>query len=386
MLRAIPSKSLEDMRRMKSLVKERLASYDSDLTKRRKDVLTLKQSMDKAEQAFFRTQSDMHAAHAQSLDRAPRRSFSWTPIRNESKDQLFERIQRLTSELARTSTESDLEFNQLSTKHLSAYNRFTVVMNELASMRRRINRRIAHEINSIVPKLDQGLQAIFAGVIPPMLTDLDRVCNSSGDFGMRLCSVDESLRSIVGEDRTARLQAMRDMPEVFEYRAIQSYLAKEAGELSFNRNEVVKIIRKDASGWWYGANQLGDEGLFPSVLVAQRPAGASLPLQQVPAVSYRPNVTRGDLMGTWNSVNTVDSRIQVLKNEKMIGIVQFAFHGDDGISVEPGEIVQVIAANEDSKSVKVIKKGTGQTGSVPLNILILKHTACNENEINASNW
>lgn len=67
----------------------------------------------------------------------------------------------------------------------------------------------------------------------------------------------------------------------------------------------------------------------------------------------------------------------------MIGIVQFAFHGD-GISVEPGEIVQVIA-DEDSKTVKVIK-ATGQTGSVPLNILILKQPACNENEINASNW
>ena len=145
---------------MKTIVKERLAAYDTELKSRFKDVDVLRQSLDKSEQAFMKTQSELKRAHSKSVDPTQgsrHRAFSWSPIGVEDKDKLFERIQRLMNDQVKTASESEFDFAKLTAKHLSSFNRLGVVVNELGSVRRRVNRRIITEVKQIVPKLEKNI-------------------------------------------------------------------------------------------------------------------------------------------------------------------------------------------------------------------------------------
>ena len=385
---------IEEMKRMKTIVKERLAAYDTELKGRIKDVDVLRQSLDKSEQAFMKTQSELKRAHSKSVDPTQgsrHRAFSWSPIGVEDKDKLFERIQRLMNDQVKTASESEFDFAKLTAKHLSSFNRLGVVVNELGSVRRRVNRRIITEVKQIVPKLEKNINQLLSTSIPALIERLDKTCVLSPDFAMKLPPLSASLTALVGADRHSRLSAMREAPPVVEYRAVQSYLAKEHGELSFARNERIEILKKDPSGWWTGRNERGQTGVLPSVLVAQRPAGAAMPLQQAPAVSYRPHVDRQGSFGTWKTSASTDDRIELVKNSPpfaFLGIVQFEYHAA-GISVEPGEIVEVEGVDGD-KAVRV-RTDKGQVGSVPLNIVSIKYkndrpVDNRENDLNLSNW
>jgi hypothetical protein len=380
--------SVDEMKRMKTVVKEKIASYDSDLKRRSKDLEGIKQSLDRAENSHKRLQEDLKRNHAKSLEPITvSGGFMWkSPC--DDKDKMFEKIQRQSADLNRLSVESELEYNNLTNKHISAYTRFTVVVSELQSIRRRMNRRMAMELKNLSHNLCQGMRNSLDNQIPLLIENAGAICPSSGDFGMKLSAIDQSLSALVGDDREHRIRSMSAVPSLIEFRAVQSYYAKEEGELSFKRNERIEITRKDTSGWWRGRNEKGEEGIFPCVLVVQRPAGATLPLQQKPAVSYRPNLLQGTSMGTWKSFESCgDSRAALVMNypNRVVGIAQFRYSAD-GINVEPGEVVEVIS-NEADRKVRV-RNQSGMEGLVPMNILNLKkaHDTFNqENLVNFNN-
>ena len=387
--------SKDELKQMKTLFKDRLTQYEFDLKQRARDVTSLKQALEKSEQSFGKTQTEIKRVHAKSLeagDGARRRSFSWSPLRVESKDQVFERLQKLVHEQSRLSSESECLFKQVSSAHQTAYSRFSGVMNELGSMRRRLNRRTAGELKSVASSLTTQLKQLISDCLPQVSDKADECCPCSGDFGMRLPSVNDSLSSLIGPDASIRIKGMMNASDsgIIEYRAVQSYVAKEKGEISFNRNDRIDVIEKDSSGWWVGKNLAGNIGLFPSVYLVQRPAGAILPLQKNSAVSFKPELVQGSSLGTWKPQGTLENeRAKLVSNNPpfaFIGIIQFPFNGN-GISVEPGEVVEVQQIDSHSPSLVIVVNARGIKGVVPIHIMTLKYRSGDqENERNLSNW
>ncbi|MBN3296298.1 MYO1E protein, partial [Amia calva] len=57
-------------------------------------------------------------------------------------------------------------------------------------------------------------------------------------------------------------------PQVPQCRALYAYDAQDTDELSFNAEDVIDIIKEDASGWWTGRLR-GKQGLFPNNYVTK---------------------------------------------------------------------------------------------------------------------
>uniref|UniRef100_A0A672Q9E8 Osteoclast-stimulating factor 1 n=1 Tax=Sinocyclocheilus grahami TaxID=75366 RepID=A0A672Q9E8_SINGR len=57
-------------------------------------------------------------------------------------------------------------------------------------------------------------------------------------------------------------------PQVPQCKALYAYDAQDTDELSFNADDIIDIIKEDASGWWTGRLR-GKQGLFPNNYVAK---------------------------------------------------------------------------------------------------------------------
>jgi hypothetical protein len=373
---SLASVPIEELRSMKRAFKEKVGTYESEFKKKVKDFDSLKQSLEKAEESFARTESDIKKAHSRTTDPFVRKSpFSWSQSTGD-RDKNFERMQKLTLDREKIVSECQQLLNELTSAHSSAYSRAGIVQTEVSSMRRRINRRIDSETRQILGKIDKCLSQLPDLAIAPLLDQLKRICPSAGDFGTKLAPPEISLTQLVGSDHENRIKMMQTRPDMIEYRAVQSYMAKEAGELSFSRNELIEVLRKDPSGWWQGKNSLGHIGVFPSVLLAERPAGAALPLQQIQLNTYKPNLLQRRPSGTWNTMDGSmrDSRERLIMAQppySLIAVVQFKYVGET-IAVSPGEVVK-IGGPTDTNGYVQVKNSAGQQGLVPLNILSIKH-------------
>ena len=372
---SVASVPTEELRSMKTGFKHKLEEVDEEFKKQSKDIFSLKQSMEKAEEAFERADSDMKKAHCRTTDAFPRKAlFPWSDS-SADRDKQFERMQKLAAEQGKIAAESQSLLDEFVSLHSGACARANVVSNELASMRRRMNRKIVHESNLLVSRIQTGFEGVTKSSVPTVIKQLTINNPSSGNFEMNLPDPETSLRLLLGSDKENKIKSMQARPDRIEYRAVQSYLAKESGELSFNRNEVIQVIKKDPSGWWYGRNSLGETGVFPSVLLAERPAGALLPLHQISSDTLKPNLTQLRSGGSWHTYNgsVANAREQLVMCQtpySLVGVVQFRYIGE-GIAVEPGEVVRIGGLTSMSGFVQV-RKENGREGPVPLKILGIK--------------
>uniref|UniRef100_A0A8C1KG47 Osteoclast-stimulating factor 1 n=1 Tax=Cyprinus carpio TaxID=7962 RepID=A0A8C1KG47_CYPCA len=62
--------------------------------------------------------------------------------------------------------------------------------------------------------------------------------------------------------------APKPKPQVPQCKALYAYDAQDTDELSFNADDIIDIIKEDASGWWTGRLR-GKQGLFPNNYVAK---------------------------------------------------------------------------------------------------------------------
>ncbi|TRY82217.1 hypothetical protein DNTS_023863 [Danionella cerebrum] len=62
--------------------------------------------------------------------------------------------------------------------------------------------------------------------------------------------------------------APKPKPQVPQCKALYAYDAQDTDELSFNAEDVIDIIKEDASGWWTGRLR-GKQGLFPNNYVTK---------------------------------------------------------------------------------------------------------------------
>uniref|UniRef100_A0A3P9QJM2 Osteoclast-stimulating factor 1 n=1 Tax=Poecilia reticulata TaxID=8081 RepID=A0A3P9QJM2_POERE len=62
--------------------------------------------------------------------------------------------------------------------------------------------------------------------------------------------------------------APKPKPQVPQCKALYAYDAQDTDELSFNTDDVIDIIKEDASGWWTGRLR-GKQGLFPNNYVTK---------------------------------------------------------------------------------------------------------------------
>ncbi|CAI5645537.1 unnamed protein product [Oreochromis niloticus] len=62
--------------------------------------------------------------------------------------------------------------------------------------------------------------------------------------------------------------APKPKPQVPQCKALYAYDAQDTDELSFNADDMIDIIKEDASGWWTGRLR-GKQGLFPNNYVAK---------------------------------------------------------------------------------------------------------------------
>ncbi|XP_039629661.1 unconventional myosin-Ie isoform X1 [Polypterus senegalus] len=62
--------------------------------------------------------------------------------------------------------------------------------------------------------------------------------------------------------------APKPKPQMPQCKALYAYDAQDTDELSFNADDVIEIVREDASGWWTGRLR-GKQGLFPNNYVTK---------------------------------------------------------------------------------------------------------------------
>ncbi|KAJ8391594.1 hypothetical protein AAFF_G00087350 [Aldrovandia affinis] len=62
--------------------------------------------------------------------------------------------------------------------------------------------------------------------------------------------------------------APKPKPQVPQCKALYAYDAQDTDELSFNADDVIDIVKEDASGWWMGRLR-GKQGLFPNNYVSK---------------------------------------------------------------------------------------------------------------------
>ncbi|XP_037612098.1 unconventional myosin-Ie isoform X2 [Sebastes umbrosus] len=62
--------------------------------------------------------------------------------------------------------------------------------------------------------------------------------------------------------------APKPKPQVPQCKALYAYDAQDTDELSFNADDVIDVIKEDASGWWTGRLR-GKQGLFPNNYVTK---------------------------------------------------------------------------------------------------------------------
>uniref|UniRef100_A0A673JXY8 Osteoclast-stimulating factor 1 n=1 Tax=Sinocyclocheilus rhinocerous TaxID=307959 RepID=A0A673JXY8_9TELE len=62
--------------------------------------------------------------------------------------------------------------------------------------------------------------------------------------------------------------APKPKPQVPQCKALYAYDAQDTDELSFNADDIIDIIKEDASGWWTGRLR-GKQGLFPNNYVTK---------------------------------------------------------------------------------------------------------------------
>ena len=364
---SVSAESVDEMRRMKTIVKEKLSGYDAEIKSRLKEVVSVKQSMDKLDLSLDRIQVDLRKVHA-SLSRVGG---------TVDKDKLFEKIQKLQLDQQKIVNDSEYELSQFMTKHLQAYNKVSSTVNELSSIRRRLNRKILLEIKNVTPKLQTGSGTFFENTVSAAIAQCERSLPSGGDFGMRLPLVEISVSALIGSDRDSKQRTI----EVVEYRAVQTYIAKEVGELTFARNERIIVGQKENSGWWFGRNEKGQEGYFPSVLVCERPANVPLPTDAVGQDSYRPKLTSQLPNTTWKTANSLDERISLIQSHPegtFSGTIHFPIYSDE-ICLETNDIVEIIKLGAEPGKV-IVKNDRNQIGSIPLNIVTVKYA--NENTCN----
>ena len=400
-----------DMRSMKTAAKEKLSKIEQEVKNQSKELTTLINDLDRTSTTFDKLQMESKSLHAKTVDstlHATPRSI-WSPSSTD-RDKIFARIQKIESDRERLARESEELYSSIVTRHSSSYSRITQSLSELSSMRRRLNRRVVSEIAETVTRLNDSIRTLS--------DNLDQVSvrerlPTEGDFNMTLPSVDQSLVKLVGGDRESRVRAMRGRvaeTSCIEYRAIQTYIAKEQGELNFTRNEKIQVIRADASGWWTGRNERGETGIFPCVLVVERPAGAPLPrIHETVSgsmvsdgglrhsrnqLSHRPHLLRDrNIMGsnptiqsTWKSTGSVDERIAMIRSRppgNFCALVHFPYYSDS-IYMEAGERVKVDSVCNDNKFV-IARNSRGQCGRVPLNVLTVKEDR-ESNENTVINW
>jgi len=365
------SETTNDMKRMKTAAKEKLQSMESELRQSQKEFQSLVSSLSRMETAFEKTQSEAKNTHARTLDSVPSQSWILSPLTNVDKDKLFTKLQRLKSDGDRIYAESQQCLSEISSRHVAIYTRANQSITELASMRRRLNRRIIAEVRLILPRMEPEIKRILSNQIPSILEGIEKQCPSEGgfDFGMSLSQIDTSLSNLTGGGVSDR-RRITETANLLEFRATQTYIAKEEGEISFTRNERVVVIETDPSGWWKGRNHKGEEGVFPCVYVAQRPAGAPLP-PSIHASSHGPHLKRNG--ASWQSTQSVDERVAMIRSsppETFIARIHFAFFSDE-IFCQVGDQVVVSAIAGDEKHV-FVRNQRGQTGTVPLNIMSLK--------------
>ncbi|KAJ8247890.1 hypothetical protein GJAV_G00251740 [Gymnothorax javanicus] len=66
-----------------------------------------------------------------------------------------------------------------------------------------------------------------------------------------------------GRPKPAPKPAPKPKPQVPQCKALYAYDAQDTDELSFNANDIIDIVKEDASGWWTGRLR-GKQGLFPN--------------------------------------------------------------------------------------------------------------------------
>ncbi|XP_063045801.1 unconventional myosin-Ie [Engraulis encrasicolus] len=71
-----------------------------------------------------------------------------------------------------------------------------------------------------------------------------------------------------GRPKPAPKPKPQPKPQVPQCRALYAYDAQDTDELSFNADDLIDIIKEDASGWWTGRLR-GKQGLFPNNYVTK---------------------------------------------------------------------------------------------------------------------
>uniref|UniRef100_A0A8C7LMV2 Osteoclast-stimulating factor 1 n=1 Tax=Oncorhynchus kisutch TaxID=8019 RepID=A0A8C7LMV2_ONCKI len=71
-----------------------------------------------------------------------------------------------------------------------------------------------------------------------------------------------------GRPKPAPKPAPKPKPQVPQCKALYAYDAQDTDELSFNADDIIDIIKEDASGWWTGRLR-AKQGLFPNNYVSK---------------------------------------------------------------------------------------------------------------------
>lgn len=97
---------------------------------------------------------------------------------------------------------------------------------------------------------------------PPATMDLGFMNVPDKGVAGVLRRLSKEVKPVPGGGRSKPTPKPKPQPQLPRCRALYAYDAQDTDELSFNAEEILEIIREDASGWWQGRIR-GREGLFP---------------------------------------------------------------------------------------------------------------------------
>lgn len=116
------------------------------------------------------------------------------------------------------------------------------------------------------------------------------------------------------ESRTRKMSTQdgRRSPKRIKYVAVSSFAAEEDGEVSLEGGEEVDVLQKEASGWWYVKNELG-EGWAPS---------AYLKLVQLSRSTSPVNLEQSQDVESQEQSIQIDEQSNIDKEEQKISSIQ----------------------------------------------------------------
>lgn len=125
-------------------------------------------------------------------------------------------------------------------------------------------------------------------------------------------------------------------PTVTSARAMYGYQASTPQEINLQPGEIILVLRKSETGWWYGRNSTGAQGAFPATFVSEL---TQPPASPIAPMSLQPSATQ--IYGAPQTANSPIAQQAARPVQKMFALQPFTASKPEELSIPSGTAVNV---------------------------------------------